>query len=286
MCRAVNKISIPEPVIFSTGRRNGYNMTSLNGVNIYRYHDADWKTKLAIDDGNGVAKDIRFPSECDEYSLEDARLFTHKGSLHISYTCARTIDGMFRSIQAYGPLEFSGSQWEVKSHIVPKIKGNDFSGMQKNYVPFEIGNKLHFIFGISGQRQIVHELIGDKVVTTYESEAPKWNWGEIRGGAIAKYKDHLLRIFHSRIGGGHKNYDFRYYIGAALMEKEPPFRTVAVSSFPVLAGNERYVDCSHWKPNCCLPYGMETDGTSVKISGGINDCESFTMTLSGGDLHL
>lgn len=287
MNRAVNKVRIPEPDIFRTANGHGYNAATDGDVYIYRYHSGSWQTKLAIfSDGGGAAQDVRMPKECDGHSLEDARIFVFKGQRHISYTVAKQLDQTFVCIQAYGPLEKIDGQWTVTQHIVPKVRGNDFRGLQKNWTYFERNGHLYFIYGINGTTQIVHELIGDKVVNTYESDAPKWKWGEIRGGAVTPWRGHLLRIFHSRTGSGHKHYDFRYYIGAALMEAEPSFRTVAVSSFPILAGDERYVDCKHWKPNCALPYGLVVDGEKITVSLGINDCQCALLNLTAKDLNL
>lgn len=285
MNRAVNKVRIPEPIIMPVERPNAYNMTFAKGVNISRYHRGSWQTKLAIEDGSGT-QDILFPPECDDVSMEDARAFHFGGKLHIAYTVAKAVDNEFRCIQAYGPLEKVNGVWMVTKHLVPVVKRNDFSGMHKNWVFFERGSKLYFIFGVNGTTQLVGEVMGEKVVNNYESDAPKWKWGEVRGGAVAPYRNHLLRIFHSRLGSGHKHYDFRYYIGAALMEPEPPFRTVAISGFPILAGNEKYVDAKFWKPSCYLPYGLSVEGDDITVSGGQNDSLSFVLKLKPSDLNL
>lgn len=298
MVRAVNKVVIPTPSRFIAGRDNGYNMcmATVNNTRhyIYRHHpDNNWKTKLAIDentrDGNYRTQDIAFPKECDNYSLEDARFFELNGKPHLAYTCSDATSGRFFSIQAFGPLELVGDQWRVTKHIVPKYEGNNFTMIQKNWVPFVRGGVLHFIFGNlrTTMEQVILQMDGDKVVKEHRSPAPVWNWGGIRGGCVIPFKGHLLRFFHSRTGDTNKPLGFRYFCGASLLEAEPPFKTVATSTFPIIAGDESYIpNCAHWKPNVVFPLGVITDGDKFIVSLGINDSACATLTFSVSDLNL
>lgn len=296
MVRAVNNVDGTKVEIFQARKKNAYNMTMFDGAMksgksafIYRYHpNLEWKTILALDTGDGYVQDIEFPKDCADYSIEDARFVLIKGQPHISYTCSRSEGGRWYSIQAYGPIEMDQHQWKVTNHIVPKYPGNDGLGSQKNWVPFVVGDKFYFIFGNlkASMEQVILEMDGGKVVKEHRSPASAWAWGGIRGGCVIPFKGQLLRFFHSRTGDTHKPLSFRYYIGASLMDAAPPFATTMVSSFPILAGNEKYTNCSTWKPNCALPYGVIASDDGFVISGGLNDSECFTMKLSVGDLSL
>lgn len=291
MVRAVNKCKISEPEIVHTWRKNGYNMTLWPTIGcIYRYHpNESWKTNLCVADKSGLPVDILFPKECDGLSMEDARFFELGGNPHISYTCSRSEGGKWCSIQAYGELKFNSGNWCVEKHIVPKYGKNDFSTMEKNWCPFVVGGRLFFIYGNlkASMEQVILQMDGDKVVKEHRSPAPAWQYGGIRGGCVIPFKGHLLRMFHSRTGDTNKPLGFRYYIGASLMESEPPFKTVAVSTFPILAGNEKWIpNCHHVKRNVAICYGAIQDGDGFVISGGLNDAESFTMKLSVSDLNL
>lgn len=289
MNRAVNKVEPTNLKIFPSCKSHGYNLAIADGFNIYRYHpNGTWKTKLAIQIG-GTADDIVFPKECDDCSMEDARWFTINGAPHISYTCSKAIGGKFCCVQSYGPISLINGTWKVTKHIVPKYIGNDFSGMVKNWVFFERAGKLFAIFGNlkATMEQVVLELEGGKVVKEHRSKAPEWSYGGIRGGCVVPYRGQLLRFFHSRLGDTHRPLGFRYYVGAALMSAEPPFETKIVSSFPILAGNEKYApNCRSWKPNCALPYGVIADGERFKVSVGLNDCECAILDLGVVDLNL
>jgi hypothetical protein len=288
--RIVNNLGTTDVRHIQTTHPHGYNMGMLDVNNStllsYRYHPdpKNWKTKLAIVDGSKTGE-LVVPGVEDK-SLEDARLFMFRGKPHIAYTVSDAIGGLFRSVQAYGELEKSDDGWRVKNHTVIKRAGNDFSRMEKNWTAFVSGDRLNFIYGIVGKNQIVLEVDGARVVKEYTSPAPEWKWGQIRGGVVAGGYP-LLRLFHSRVGDGIKHFTFRYYIGASLMNPEPPFETEAVSKFPVYAGHEEWTpNCPHWKPNCALIYGAKITDGGIAMSVGINDCRSAIIRLKMEDLFL
>lgn len=257
----------------------------------HRHHPqrGHWKTKLAIHDGV-LTSDIIFPPDVEDYSSEDARLFHFNGKLMISYVLARmSPDRKFRTICGYGALLKREGRWHVEQHYQPIYRNNDWSGVVKNICPFEYEGKVHFIWGIEGGQQEIIEVVGDAVLNKYTVPEPKWDYGEIRGGAIIKRGDKLLRFFHSRSGnvhwGGHGT--FQYHVGASIMEATPPFKTLQVSTHPILSGDERYAPgCFHWKPNCCLPYGAIMKNGTFLLSVGRNDSSAEIVQLNEADLNL
>lgn len=277
---AVKGVDMICPKVVPTQNRFGYNMTvsTVEGFHVqpYRYHpDSSWKTRLAIG-----GKDIAFPKSCAGMSLEDPRFFTLHGKPHLAYVAAIEIGGEFRAVQAYGPLVYKGdSIWAIEKHIIPSWGAQGFEAMEKNWVPFEYDGMLHFIYGIQDARQIVIRNAEGKW-QAMASPAPTWKWGVVRGGCITTYRDNWIRFFHSRIGN-------RYYLGAALMDREPPFRTTMVSHSPIYAGDERYMPgCKHWKANCILPYGVEKSDGRFKVYCGRNDCECVVFNLAYKELNL
>lgn len=285
----------PAPVTPIETGQHGYNPSIIQHgeslLVVHRYHPKrTWKTKLSINDGV-TTSDIIFPKECEDLSQEDARAFHHNGKLMLSYVLARAepISNIFKCVIGYGMLVQREGRWHVEKHIQPKFRNNDWSGMVKNLVFFERDGKIHFIWGNAFNEQVVIEVDGEKVVAEYKSPEPKWDYGEIRGGAIVRHKDKLLRFFHSRTGGdlGGAHGSFQYHVGASLMEATPPFKTVAVRSHPILSGNERYVPgCFHWKPQVCIPYGAIAKGDGFLLSIGRNDCLSEIVKLREADLLL
>lgn len=287
---AVNKIRIPAAEVFSTFFDFGYNMSMirLNGEQIttYRFHPdrKNWKTRMAICPEREFSHEIKMPDELMDKSIEDGRLFVHRDKLHLAFTISQAPDKVWQCVQAYGELEKIDGKYVVNKFIIPRRAGNDFSRMEKNWVPFSFGDRLMFIYGVHLGNQIVIEVDGEKVVREFKSPAPQWGFGEIRGGSIVPGTG--IRFFHSKVGDGHKHFHFRYHLGATEMRMEPPFETISVSKLPIVSGNEEWTACEHWKPNCILPYGAIKSGGKFEISVGMNDCRCGIVTLNESDLNL
>jgi len=260
---------------------HGYNPSIIKHddkiLSVFRAHTRhDWRTELFFNN-----KLLKAPVNLAEYSLEDCRLFEFNDRLYGAYVVSTSIDGLFRSYMAYGQIEGN----EI-GHIQPHYAGNDFRGMTKNWLPFIHDSKLHFIYGIKGKEQITLCMDFDQVRAEYRSPAPTWAWGEIRGGAIVPHGDNFLRFFHSRQDYG--NRALRYFIGASIIEAKPPFRTLAVSSKPIIEGDERWTaNVKHWKANVAIIYGaiVLADGKYL-LSYGRNDCECCFAELTEHDLNL
>ncbi len=259
-------------------------------LTVHRHHPKrHWKTRLAINDG--TISDIIFPKELEECSFEDARLFTHQGKLMLTYVLAKSVpvSNTFRCVVGYGMLVQREGRWHLEKHIQPVFRNNDWSGMVKNWMPFEHDGKIHFIYGNHFGEQIVIQVDGEKVTQEFKSPEAKWGYGEIRGGAIVPRGDKFLRFFHSRQGGDHwgRHGTFQYHVGAILMEAKPPFKVIQVGQHPILSGDERYVPgVYHWKPNCCLIFGAIAQGEDFLISFGRNDSSSHVAKLRYEDLAL
>ena len=296
---ALAGVKPPEPRIVPTKDAFGYNMSVLATphciLSTYRYHpEKNWKTRLAIDDGSG-RRDIAFVPESD-FSMEDGRLFWHQGNPWLAYVASTARGGQFRSMMRYGELLRSAEgDYTIAKQHQPNYGQNNGHGMEKNWVPFSRDGRLFFIYGIdSAAVQMVIEVRDNLVVSKHASKAPVWGYGPIRGGTVMPFNGKLLRFFHSRVGSPHQYFDFRYYMGAALMEPTPPFNTIAVSSKPILAGNEQYTPgCFHWKPNVTIPYGAMVyssesceDPDKIQVSVGLNDCKCGIVELTESQLNL
>jgi hypothetical protein len=270
-----------------TLHKSGYNLSLVdfkgNKVGVYRYHNGSWKTQLSIIVG-GECFHLHCAPSVSEFSIEDCRAFVFKGKLHGAYTVSMAHAGFFKCYMAYGEITEKDGIWSI-GHIHILRQGNDFTGLEKNWCPMVIADKLYFLYGIKGENQITLEVHGDKVQAEHQSPAPKWNNGQIRGGCVIPQGDKLLRFFHSRTDYPDKN--FRYFTGVAVMESRPPFNTIKVCRGAILSGNEIYTpNCPQWKRNCCLPYGVIKDGDKFLLSVGLNDCKSAVVELSEYQLKL
>ena len=273
----------------ATQFRHGYNLSSVlweeNLIQAYRYHeDNTWQTQIAIIDGDRQFK-LKLPDRLAGFSVEDMRLFIHNGNLMAAYTVATSRSNMFFAVQAYGRLSPTAGGWELLDHAIIAAPRNDFSSVEKNWCPFSRNGQIYFIYGVVGQEQIVLQVSGDKVIGKHSAPAPTWPNGQIKGGSIIEHNGRLLRFFHSRLNWG-KN-DFRYFVGAAIMEAEPPFKTISVSTASILQGNEIFTpDCRTWKRNVIISYGAIKRAEKIVISVGVNDSKCATVELTEKDLKL
>lgn len=272
-----------------------------SGLIVTRYPFAgDWRTRLQAQKGDS-SRPVLLPGKWTSHSHEDLRFFEHEGARWVSLTLSTAKSRrMPKCVTGYGRIELGG----IPKIITPKYGHNDFSGMEKNWVFFSHGGKVYAIYSCHHDH-IVLELDGEKVTREYHTPGPAWEYGEIRGGTPpVPYKDGTwLRFFHSRIWDRKKprkprnkterilqpqdRIPWRYYVGALVMESEPPFRVLDVSSSPILTGTEQWVPgCPHWKPNVVIPYGCVPREDGWTVSLGVNDALACLATIKPEQLKL
>jgi len=235
---------------------------------------------------------------------EDPRLFIYRGRLHVAFTETQ-FHGTVRPytcVMKYARLKETkvrqgkAARWEVERVFWPRYGQNDGSHQEKNWQFFQHGLILHVIY--QAEPHIVLELGADGesvvAVTTTERGGVKWPWGTIRGGtppirieSEGPWAGHMLTVFHSATPYPIAPFWRRYYAGAYVFEAFPPFRIVAISQRPILAGSEqdghahdpRNIDS--WKPFVVFPSGIIRKGPKTKgprdqgtgwyVSYGVND---------------
>lgn len=276
--------------IVPTVHQNAYNpsIQEFGGriVRAYRFHPDPtlWPTSIAIDNVQ-----VKMPDALKTASVEDPRLFVFGGKLHLSYvftpypipkgalpTCA----------VGYGEL-VNENGWRLVKHNQPKIGNNNLTALEKNFVFFEHSGKLFCIYQCAPD-QIVYELHGEIPVKEWKSNSPVCSFGNIRGGTQPiSYNGQWLRFFHTLTKAPKKDVWWFYACGALLMQSEPPFAITAVSSVPIIAGDERYFHgWKFWKPRVVIPYGAVAEGDGWRVSVGVNDSACADMIVKPEQLHL
>ncbi len=268
---------------------------------VTRYpHAGDWRTRLHW--FHDEMRDLKLPKKWDKHSHEDLRFFRHDSMPWASLTLSTCkTKRMPRCVTGYGTL--NPEDGSISKVFIPKFGHNDFSGMEKNWVFFSYGGKVHAIYSCATDHTVI-ELKGERVVNYHATPGPTWNYGEIRGGTppVPYRDDTWLRFFHSRIWEEKRRkprnkterifnptdrIPWRYYVGALVMESTPPFRVLKVSSSPILTGNEQWVPgCPHWKPNVVIPYGCVPQENGWTVSLGVNDALACLATITEGQLKL
>ena len=175
----------------------------------------------------------------------------------------------------------------------PAIGHNDGTTMEKNFIPFERDGLLFIIYRCHPTQQVVR-MEGEEASQPLETPGPRWPYGEVRGGTPpVEYEGNLLRFFHSHLQNELTPPHHRYYVGAYLMEPNPPFAVVRVSRRPVLFGSEadnltpeQRKACPHWKPNVVFPGGIVVRDGYFLLSCGINDSASAIVKITPSMLNL
>lgn len=290
--RYSNVIDQLETIPLETGKlfAYGYNPSIAEHggelVMAYRYHaDSTLSTKLALAalDESGKVKSNR-ALEIPGKSVEDPKLYLSGSNLCMSYVESTWPDQTFKAVVKHGTF-VNGEL----SHILKwEIGKNDWSRIEKNWVTFCRGD-MQFILYQCSPTHVVHYL-GDK----YETPAPRWPYGPIRGGTPpVEYEGKLLRFFHSALYNELTPDRWRYYMGAYLMEPEPPFAVVRVSKKPILYGSEidnlspgqrRFVP--HWKSKIVFPGGVVVRDGYWIVSVGVNDSACALVKVRPADLQL
>jgi len=272
----------------------GYNPSLIRYNNrlfmAYRYHHSNtWETSLAMAELNDKFDVIENRKiELPGPSNEDPRLFLHEGGMWIAYVNSHGGSPTTMPVcsMRYGQL-IEGKTWFVDGQYLIKYGKNESGGMEKNWCPLSNRVKYPWFIYTSSPEQIVINVSGTQATSEHKSPQPKWRWGQIKGGTTPlPYKDKLIRFFHSRLDNESPPHRHRYYMGAIVMEPEPPFAVISVSQRPLLRGS--HVDsmtktekstCRHWKANCVLPFGAIEMNGDFFVSVGINDSHNAIVRV-------
>lgn len=286
---------VQRPITGTEG--NGYNPSLVRWqgrlFTTYRYHaPGTWRTKLALAllNEKTMAVEVHYtiltPSSASHHSAEDMRLWTVGNKLFGSYVLANTVGNKLKCAIRYGEITITGNGAELSGDWQPKYGNNDGTALEKNWVFFEREGCTFFIYACYPDH-IVALVKENYVVQSWKTLGMTWPWGTIRGGtAPLPFRGKWLRFFHSQMPISDKPRDARYYMGAYLMNSQPPFEMLAVSTHPILAGHEWRSAASHWKPNVVIPYGaVEQDGGWM-VSVGVNDSAACLVNVTEKDLNL
>lgn len=250
-----------------------------------RYHpEATPATKIVLSqvnlDGSVVTNKVL---DLDCISAEDPKFFLVDHKIHMSYVASSIPFLPIRSVVRYTEI-LNG---KPQGLITPKLAGNDNSTIQKNWVFWQRGERLLCLFECHPVQRVFEFGYG-----WWNTEGPKWPYGPIKGGtAPIETSDAYLRFFHSTLDNEPTGHHRRYYVGAYLMKKEPPYEVLKVSSRPILYGSE--IDDlkvrerpHHWKANVIFPGGVIQRDDYFILAVGVNDSGCLLVKVPPEKLNL
>jgi predicted GH43/DUF377 family glycosyl hydrolase len=273
--------------------RFGYNPTILlQGERIqmcYRYHDGNLSTKLAVAecDESGLVfsnRALAVPGK----SVEDPRFFTRGGQPYLSWVESNYPDA-FKSVVKYGRYD-NGAVTEI---VQPSIGANDWSRMEKNWTFFEHKGSLYCIYEMSPVLR-VFEVRSDGINPLSETPGPRWPYGQLRGATTpVLHEDKLVVFCHSSLDNEPWPPKRRYYIGAVLLEPEPPFSVVSVSRKPIIYGSEEdrltpaeREACIHYKRNVVFVGGAYEADNYWIMALGENDSACVLVKIRANQFNF
>lgn len=169
---------------------------------------------------------------------------------------------------------------------------NDNTAMEKNWVFYEQEGTLRVIYRSSPDVELLAVDQERVLDVDTKSHSVWWKWGQFKGGTKPfKLSDgRTIRFFHSRLDNEPRPMQWRYYVGAAVIDNG---NIVAVSKRPILKGSEHddmgatdKASCSHYKPNVVFPTGAIQRDNKFYLSVGINDALCGVVMIEEKDLNL
>jgi predicted GH43/DUF377 family glycosyl hydrolase len=206
------------------------------------------------------------------YHVEDPRLFIHNDELYISYTDGYTL----------GQAKIDTASLTASESFYLKKPAQKKT--EKNWTFFSHQGKLYSVYSINPH--VIYEINGSDYKVSFETEFNNsWKWGELRGGTSPVLTDDgYLSFFHSSIDsiGGYR----QYFMGAYLFESKPPFKPIAISKQPIIAGEmiPTHIQRLSTKIYVVFPGGVIRDQDGWNVAFGYNDYQCRIIKVK--DLYL
>lgn len=272
----------------------------------YRYHrDGSAASSLAVAELSGDCTKVlsNTPIDLVSGSFEDPRLFGYGGAIGMSYVVSDVPKLPTTSVVRWGILR-EGKPWKVEGQWLPNYGKNDGTAMEKNWVFYEEEGQLKAIYQsspeveiIEVQENITKRSIRPRVSDVHEGDmvnnSIRWKYGGFKGGTTPfKMSDgRTMRFFHSRLDNEPRPIQWRYYVGAMILDESG--NITAVSKKPILRGSEyddlattEAASCVHHKKNVVFPAGAIAVAGGWMLSVGINDSSCGLVKVEEKDLNL
>ncbi len=276
--------------------RHGYNPSIIEDgdglLMAYRYHDGNTlATKLALAelgfDGKVLSnRTLEVPAD-GAVSVEDQKLFRWNDAVWMEWVQSTWPNFPVSSVVKYGRLDGN------KVVNVHQIEPPSPKTVEKNIVPMPDGDTLSFIYECEPE-QVIFTIHDDGVCHVSRYAGSSWPYGQIRGGTVPlEHEGKLLRFFHSGLDNEFGAQRRRYFLGALLMEPDPPFAVVAVGKKPIAYGSEldnlksaERSKCVQYKRNVVFPGGAVARNGEFLVSVGVNDSACAILRIKPEQLNL
>jgi predicted GH43/DUF377 family glycosyl hydrolase len=227
-------------------------------------------------------------------SAQDPRLFTLNDQLYMIYN--DQVQAPHSREVLLAALAPTATGMQIKN-IDPLIYTPGAHLPQKNWTPLVHDQQLYLIYSFDPYIVLhydVEKKVLNKTAEAVTNMQKKWPYGIMRGSTPAIYVpeyDAYLTFIHSSMEykANEPNWQQRqgpkwriYYIGAVLLEKEPPFAIKAYTKAP-LTFDGLYAD-KDAKHHIVFPAGVVDNGAELLLSVGYQDAEGILLKVNKQDL--
>ncbi|MBX7066654.1 MAG: hypothetical protein K1X28_05435 [Parachlamydiales bacterium] len=217
---------------------------------------------------------------------EDARLFTYRGRIFLTYNDNTEINYTTYSDRRdifIAELKTANGQFNLGPPIKLLYENKRHVLWQKNWVPFEYEGKLLMGYTVNPHEIIYVNLIHGTCYHCYESSAPiDWEFGTLRGSTPPLLVDgEYLAFFHSGIvTSSYASWGWdiwHYFMGAYTFSAKPPFALTRISSIPIIT--EDFYTQSAREKRVIFPGGFFAAGDHIYVCYGKDDYEIWVATI-------
>jgi FkbM family methyltransferase len=218
-----------------------------------------------------------------DYGREDARLFYHRGRLHLSFIGVVGGRRIKHTNQLFARLTADGRGVEdvfSPADYPPGRRRSTARQWQKNWQFFDHAGQLYAVYTIAPHR--VLRIDSNDATLVHETPTPlTWPGGEMRGGAApVLVGDEWWCWFHDRIeDAGHRVYRVGLYTFAA----DPPFRVRRYAPEPIMVA-DRATKPPDQYASVVFPSGAVKAGGAWVVSMGVHDRWTELHAFAHADL--
>lgn len=222
-------------------------------------------------------KPLAVPATFEYCSIEDVRMFSHRGSTLASFTLAgQTANGWICQMLLGEINEKRELAW------VQAIPSPTKALVEKNWVFFSVEGKLFMVYYPAPHVVYEVKLHERKASLGERWEAENWKAADLmenaRGGAPpVRVGDEFYHFYHTQHRHGR---GVAYQVGLYTFATEPPWNIRRAIKGPLLSmvPSKRELDC-------IFPVGAALEGEKWTLSCGIQDHETMAITLDFIDLE-
>ena len=220
---------------------------------------------------------------------EDARIFSYRGDLYITYNDNPKVINTSKKDRRdiyIAKLSYSNNRFSLSTPLKlinpVKYKKNLW---EKNWIPLVWNDQLFMSYSINPHEVLLVDMESGICSPCFcTTPSISWKWGTMRGGTPPLMVDgEYLAFFHSAMemvsgATGNNTKMWHYFMGAYTFSSEPPFGLKKTSPLPI---NEKaFYLVSDSPKKVIYPGGYVISGSTIYLAYGKDDTEMWIAVIN------